>query len=91
MEANFRSNGKGKTHTTSARVGEGAVWTFGFSSVGGLLVDLNMGPSSWWLEAGASLELREVLGAPVLSYILQLWGGQEVGVGIWATQAVVGG
>lgn len=69
MEVNFRSNGKGKIYIIFVRVGEGVVWIFGFFSVGGLLVDLNMGFFSWWFEVGVSFEFREVFGVLVLFYI----------------------
>lgn len=60
---------------------------FGCLRVGELL-DQNLGPSSWWLEEGASLEPGEVLGTPVLPLVLQLPDGQVVGVRMWAVQSI---
>lgn len=58
----LKSNGEGKTHTIPARVEEGRVCLgFGCLDVGELLLHGKMNPSSWCLEAEASLELEEVL------------------------------
>lgn len=46
-------------------------------------------PSHWGPEAGASLKLEGVLGAPALPWVRRLWDGRVMDVGVWAAQASV--